>query len=129
MVETLEGNFRLVSKEEEQETRYLTAGSNEIAGDSFDKPSTVNPYVGTDADLDDLFYKNEDNISAIKKYYFKRFGEVRIADDEKEKKDLVHDFITHMRWSEVNEVSAGTLAWYVNNADRDEVYNLSLIHI
>ncbi len=77
MVETLEGNFRLVSKEEEQETRYLTAGSNEIAGDNFDKPSTVNPYAGTDADLDDLFYKNEDNISAIKKYYFKRFGEVK----------------------------------------------------
>lgn len=118
----------LVSEEEEEETRYLTGDSNEIAGDSFDKPSTVNPYAGTDADLDDLFYKNEDNISAIKKYYFKRFGEVRIADDEKEKKDLVHDFITHMRWSEVNEVSAGTLAWYVNNADKDEVYNFRQLY-
>jgi len=128
MVLKLEGNYTSLSEEEEKQSRYVTKDSNEIAGDNFDKPSTVNRYAGSNANLDDLFYKNEDNLDSIKKYYFKRFGEVRIAEDEKDKKTLVHDFITHMRWSEVNEVSAGTLAWYVNNADKDEVYNFRQVY-
>jgi len=119
---------RIVSKEEKEKSRYINADSNEIVGSSFEKPSTVNPYSGTNANIDDLFYKNKDNVEAIKKYYFERFGEVRITDNEKDQKTLIHDFITHMRWSEVNEVSAGTLAWYVNNADKDEVYNFRQIY-
>ena len=121
-------NPTLVSKEEQEEKRYIGRDSNELVSSTFDKPSVGNRYEGSDADMDDLFYKNEDNISAIKKYYFKRFGHVRIADDEETKKDLVHDFITHMRWAEVNEVSAGTLAWYVNNSEKDEVYNFRQIY-
>ena len=68
MARKLEGKFRLVPQEEVDNQRYVGRDSNELVSSTFDKPSVGNRYEGSDADMDDLFYKNEDNISAIKKW-------------------------------------------------------------
>ena len=100
----------------------------ELKGKEGDKPSTYNPYRGKNLDMKDLFYNNTENIDAIKKYYKSRYNKIRITETKEDEIDLVHDFITDMRWSEINEVTAGKLAYYVHNASTDEIYNFRNVY-
>ena len=72
-----------------------------------------NPYAGKNLNLNELFYENDSVIESIRNYYADRKGEIKVNN----RKELVEEFVTDMRWAETNEVSAGTLMYYIGNAD------------
>ena len=72
-----------------------------------------NPYAGKDLNLNELFYENDSVIESIRNYYADRKGEIKVNN----RKDLVEEFVTDMRWAETNEVSAGTLMYYIGNSN------------
>ena len=83
-----------------------------------------NPYEREGADMDSLFYNNEEVINGIRKYYIDRKGKP----NSKNTKDLVNEFVRDMRWMESNEVSAATTLFYLKNAEDDEVNNFRNIY-
>jgi len=83
-----------------------------------------NPYEREGADMDSLFYNNEEVINGIRKYYIDRKGKP----NSKNTKDLVNEFVRDMRWMESNEVSAATTLFYLKNSEDDEVNNFRNIY-
>ena len=82
-----------------------------------------NPLAGKNLDLNELFYENDEVIQSIRKYYEDRKGDIKVGN----RKGLVEEFVTDMRWSETNEVSAATLAFYIDGASNESKNNFSIL--
>lgn len=83
-----------------------------------------NPFAGKNLDLNELFYENDEVIQSIRKYYEDRKGDIKVGN----RKELVEEFVTDMRWSETNEVSAATLAFYIDGASNESKNNFRVAY-